>query len=682
VQRELTDCRSTRWAKVEWAQEALRYSNWNSQISLECFFLQSREEIDPLLAQQAENTQQISAFLQKIREQVESDKERELLDAVEEARWTYVNSFEQSLQRLMDEEVPAATKAAMVKATLPLLLNSHNAWNAFVQFQRAAEEFAGRTEEWEQKVADSSRAMARANQELATEVAKHERVEETLRESGRRTRLLLDSTTEAIYGVNLLGQCTFCNASSLRILGYKEPRDLLGKNMHALIHHSHPDGSPYPQSECRFFLAVRQGRGTQALEEVLWRADGSSFPAECYTHPVHQGGELVGSVVTFFDITERKKAEERFHKAFHASPEPITIATILDGRYLDINESFLRVTGHQREEVVGRTSLELGFWERPADRARLVEELTERGSVRDLEITFRTKSGEQRAGLDSAEIIEVAGQKCILTIFKDITQQKILEKQRKQAEEVLAQRAAELARSNAELEQFAYVASHDLQEPLRMVASYTQLLAKRYEDKLDADARDFIAYAVDGASRMQALIADLLNYSRVGTRGKPFQPVNCDAILERTLVALKLAMSEGGAVVTHDPLPTVMGDDVQLGQLFQNLLANAIKFRSQQPARIHVSAERDGNAWRFSVQDNGIGIAPEYSERIFMIFQRLHSKGEYPGTGIGLAICKKIVERHGGRIGVNSQPGSGAIFFFTIPDSNTGAQDERGEHEH
>jgi len=209
------------------------------------------------------------------------------------------------------------------------------------------------------------------------------------------------------------------------------------------------------------------------------------------------------------------------------------------------------------------------------------------------------------------------------------------------------------------------------------VASYTQLLANRYKDKLDDDARDFIGFAVDGATRMQSLIIDLLNYSRVGTRGKSFKTVNCEAILERVLASLKLMMSESGTVVTHDPLPTLIGDDMQLGQLFQNLLANAAKFRSENSPQIHISAERNGNEWTFSLRDNGIGIAPEYAERIFLIFQRLHSKSEYAGTGIGLAVCKKIVERHGGRIWVNSQLGSGATFYFTIPDQDTAAQEEQ-----
>lgn len=235
------------------------------------------------------------------------------------------------------------------------------------------------------------------------------------------------------------------------------------------------------------------------------------------------------------------------------------------------------------------------------------------------------------------------------------------------AQQSLEESIAELARSNADLQQFAYVASHDLQEPLRMVASYTQLLARRYKGKLDSDADEFIGYAVGGAIRMQRLINDLLTFSRVTAQDKVFEWVDCNGLLEEALSNLRIAVEENGAIVTHDPLPTVMADGGQLVQLFQNLIGNAIKFRGKEPPQVYVSAERRTGEWLFSVRDNGIGVDPQYAERIFVIFQRLHNREEYPGTGIGLALCKKIVERHGGRIWVASQTGQGATFHFTLP---------------
>jgi light-regulated signal transduction histidine kinase (bacteriophytochrome) len=237
-------------------------------------------------------------------------------------------------------------------------------------------------------------------------------------------------------------------------------------------------------------------------------------------------------------------------------------------------------------------------------------------------------------------------------------------------EDALRRTAEELARSNEELQQFAYVASHDLQEPLRMVASYTQLLARRYRDRLDEDGLEFIGFAVDGATRMQGLIQDLLAYSRVGTRGDEFGPVSLEAALERGLANVKVGLEESQAVVTHDPLPTVHGDLGQLTQLFQNLVGNAVKFRGDEDPRVHISAQRHGPEWLISVADNGIGIEPEYAERIFIIFQRLHGKTEYPGSGIGLSICKKIITRHGGKIWVDGRPGAGSTFCFTLPSPN------------
>ncbi len=247
-----------------------------------------------------------------------------------------------------------------------------------------------------------------------------------------------------------------------------------------------------------------------------------------------------------------------------------------------------------------------------------------------------------------------------LLLAKDITE-------RKKVEKALHQSVTDLKRSNDELEQFAYVASHDLQEPLRMVSSYVQLLSRRYSGKLDADADDFIGYAVDGANRMQMLINDLLTFSRVGTQGKPIEPTNCETVLDQVLTNLKIDIEDNDVMITHDPLPTIMADGSQLTQLLQNLVSNAIKFQGEEPPRIHISAEQKGEEWEFSVTDNGIGIKPEFFERIFVIFQRLHNREKYSGTGIGLAVCKKIVEQHGGQIWVESVSGEGTTFIFTMP---------------
>jgi signal transduction histidine kinase len=245
-------------------------------------------------------------------------------------------------------------------------------------------------------------------------------------------------------------------------------------------------------------------------------------------------------------------------------------------------------------------------------------------------------------------------------------QEKRVLRLRRQAEEDLARKNEELARSNAELEQFAYVASHDLQEPLRMVAAYTQLLGERYRGKLDENADKFIGYASEGALRMQTLIQDLLAFSRIGRNDAALGHVDCGAVMDEVLLSLGPAMEETGALVTHTALPVLWADRSQMVQVFQNLIGNAIKFRGEDPA-ISVQAEKAGEQWLFSVSDNGIGIAPEYAENIFVVFQRLHARTEYPGNGIGLAICKKIIQRYGGKIWVEPRAGHGSIFKFTMP---------------
>ena len=268
---------------------------------------------------------------------------------------------------------------------------------------------------------------------------------------------------------------------------------------------------------------------------------------------------------------------------------------------------------------------------------------------------------ESHAGLEQ----QVAERNHELSKVNGNLEKEILEHTRVEA--VLKQTMEELSRSNQELEQFAHIASHDLQEPLRMVSGYTQLLERRYKDKLDSDANEFIGYAVDGAKRMQTQINDLLAYSRVTTQGKSFVATDCSNIYDIAVGNLAASIEESGALVTRDYLPTLPADATQLVSVFQNLIGNGIKYHGEQPPQIHVSAVESGDEWVFSFKDNGIGIESDFIERIFVIFYRLHSKNEYPGTGIGLAICKRVVERHGGRIWVESEPQKGSTFYLTLP---------------
>jgi len=398
-------------------------------------------------------------------------------------------------------------------------------------------------------------------------------------------------------------------------------------------------------------------------------------------------------------VEELQESENKYRTLLENLPQKI-FQKDTDLVYVSCNENFAQDLKIRPEEFKGKTDYEF-FPEELAEKYRADDRrIITSGKTEDIEEKYLRDGQEIWVQTLKTPIKDKKGTITgLLGIFWEITERKRMEEallkardeleerveerttelskantllkkeiaERKQAEEKLKRYASELERSNQELQQFACVASHDLQEPLRMVASYTQLLAKRYKGKLDSDADEFIAYAVDGATRMQALINDLLTYSRVGTKGKDFKPIDCKTVLERTLDNLKKAVEESGAELTYEPLPTVMADDVQLGQLFQNLIGNAIKFRSEESPHIHISAERNEDKWIFSVGDNGIGIDPEFTERIFIIFQRLHKRRDYPGTGIGLAVCKKIVERHGGRIWVESKPEKGSTFYFTIP---------------
>ncbi len=384
------------------------------------------------------------------------------------------------------------------------------------------------------------------------------------------------------------------------------------------------------------------------------------------------------------ELSERKRAEAQARDSealYHSLVDTLPINILrkdLRGRLTYGNRGYCERMGRPLSELLGRSDYD--FF--PKDLANKYlsddEKVIRTGNIfEDIE-EHRTNDGTKSyVHVLKAPVRDAQG-KVVGTqvIFWDVTARKL-------AEEALEKAAADLSRSNKELEQFAYVASHDLQEPLRMVTSYTQLIARRYDDKLDGDAKEFMRFAVDGALRMQRLIQGLLEYSRVDARGRPLERLDCNVLLDAALANLALSIEESGARVTRDTLPFVTGDSIQLTQLLQNLISNALKFRGSEPVQIHISAKRTTRAasapstpappvseWIFSVRDNGIGIEPQYYERIFIIFQRLHTPDQYAGTGIGLAICKKIVERHDGRIWPESAPGSGTTFFFTLPSGD------------
>jgi PAS domain S-box-containing protein len=344
-----------------------------------------------------------------------------------------------------------------------------------------------------------------------------------------------------------------------------------------------------------------------------------------------------------------------------------------DGELLNCNAAFLEMYGFaSKEEARARLARAA---DTDVDRKAFLEKLRRERKVLDYEYHQSQKDGTPFWVLERARLVPGPdGESLIEGTAIDITQRKHSEEklqfeitERRRAEAALQERSGELERSNADLEQFAYVASHDLQEPLRMVASFTQLLAARYKGQLDTEADEFIAYAVEGATRMQTLIEGLLSFARVGTRGKELRPTDSQMVLSRSLQSLDVSLREANATVSNGALPVVAADESQLEQLFQNLIGNAVKFRGKDAPAVQVSAQRNGKEWIFSIKDNGIGIEPQYQGRIFVIFQRLHPRSEYPGTGIGLSICKKIVERHGGRIWVESAKGRGSTFHFTMP---------------
>jgi PAS domain S-box-containing protein len=366
-------------------------------------------------------------------------------------------------------------------------------------------------------------------------------------------------------------------------------------------------------------------------------------------------------VVAYGDITDRKRAEEALreseerYRLLAETTRDIIVLHDMEGRILYVNQAGLDFAGFDRSEAIGRSIVGFVPAEHQADIvARGVQRAAGDKDIYCYETEFVDRAG-QRIPIEanSTPVLRQGQMSEILVVARDITE-------RKRAE-------AELKRSNRELEHFAYAVSHDLREPLRMVSSFLALLDRRSGERLDDESREFLDYALDGAERLQAMIRGLLELSRVTRRARDFAPVDCETVLAQTLHMLQISIAESGAKITHDPLPMVWADELQMGQLFQNLIGNALKFRGPEAPRVHISAECQGEHWCFAVQDNGIGLDPAQADYILGVFQRLHTRDEYPGIGLGLTICKKIVERHGGCISVESEPGHGATFYFTIP---------------
>jgi PAS domain S-box-containing protein len=513
--------------------------------------------------------------------------------------------------------------------------------------------------------------------------------EEKLVESEWKFRTVSESSGDWEYWLSENGEIVYMSPASSVITGYTPEQFVGNPDLLANI--------IYPEDRDRYMNHVRNLEESQH-EEIEFRIISGDGEIKWMAHicaPLYMQGRFLGRRISNRDITDRKVAEEALSESYRRIEDLYDNAPCgyhsldKDGTFVRINDTELSWLGYTRDEVIGKMKFPDVV---TSESLRTFEEnfpvFKSQGWIKDLEFEMVRKDGTTLPVILSASAIKDEDGNFIMsrsTMF-DVTELKRTEAEltryREKLEDLVRQRTAELekitrdlARSNTDLQQFAYAASHDLQEPLRTVAGFVKLLERRYRGKLDEQADEFIKYICDGIERMHLLIKDLLIYSQVDTRGQVFEPTDCSIALESAVRSLRSAIDETHAEVTYDPLPAVMADASQLSRLFQNLVSNAIKFCDRRPVKVHISAERKGDEWIFAVRDNGIGIDPEQAERIFVIFQRLHSREEYPGTGIGLAICKRIIERHGGRIWVKSEPGKGATFYFTLPVLGESAKD-------
>lgn len=475
----------------------------------------------------------------------------------------------------------------------------------------------------------------------------------------RELNIAMQNAVEGIARLDSSGRYVNVNRAYANKFGYK-PEEMIGMEWPITVH---------PDDVEMLILAVQEmlTSGKVEVEARGLRKDGLFFYNKitmvkaCDEQGICNGHHCFMKDITDRKLTERalEESEFKYRQIVELAEEGIWLIDSKD-RTTYVNQAMARMLGYSELEMFGRALFDF-MDEEGKQSANDRSDRRKQGMAERHELRLKSKDGKDVwTYMSTSPVLDKKGNllsSCALVY--NITDRKEIERQ-------MLQLTEDLKRSNEDLEQFAYVASHDLQEPLRAVTSYTQLLAQRYQGNLDAKADKYINYVVDGASRMQQLINDLLAYSRLGTRAQEFEAADCNAAVQQSLSNLQIAIAEKNAVITYESLPTVMADEFQLVQLFQNLIGNAIKFCQDVP-RIQIAAIMQDHEWLFSVRDRGIGIDPEYADRIFLIFGRLHSRREYSGTGIGLAICQRIVERHGGRIWVESQSGEGATFYFTIP---------------
>ncbi len=501
------------------------------------------------------------------------------------------------------------------------------------------------------------------------DISERKRVEAVLEQERHLLHTLMDRVPDRIYFKDRESRFIRNNPAHAARFGLKNPEELIGKTDFDFFPTEHAE-----QTRTDELKIMHRGEAMDSEEKIVW-PDGRLEWARVTRMPLKDAnGQIVGTFGISRDITDRKRAENKLRSLSKRLMLATRAASIgiwdLDpvNNRLIWDEEMYRIYRISRDQFSGT----YGAWEailHPEDLAR------EDAKIQDVFRGMGNYDSEFRIVWPDKSIRNIKANALVVRdstgrpqrmigTNRDITDQR-------RAEDELKKTVDELARSNSELERFAYVASHDLQEPLRAVTGCMQLLQKTYGGKLGSDADGLIRHAVEGAARMRTLIGDLLVFSRVGTGGKPFESTDCDDSLDLAIQNLDVTLKESDTIITRDPLPTIMADPTQLPQLFQNLIGNAVKFHSERQPRIHIGAQWQEGTWLFSVKDNGIGIEPQYRERIFVIFQKLHTRAEYAGTGVGLAICRRIVERHGGKIWVESEPGQGTTFFFTLPEKST-----------